>query len=206
MTHNKYEVTNSENLIADTAAAGSLALASETLHASVVQEHLPGVEGVAKEALPAFDNRATLVVDAEVEGPWHYSASAIDTFTRERSEEATGKFGTGTYFGVGDLSGETVDGLKAGDSVKHEIGFKGNVLVVDRKNVVGLSRHIDELQGRRISRLRTTVQTSPITDRLRGTAIDGHAVSAVMVYMDPERTSGELVVLPEGIEGVEVVK
>lgn len=185
-------------------SVGARALDSEVLSTSLIEEHLPGVEGVAKEVLPVLDGKATFIVGAEVTGPWHYSSSRIEEFSREGAEASRGKLGTGSYFGVGDLTGETVDGLKSDGSIKYQVGFSGNILAVDRDGVVEVSRLLDEMHGRRLSRLRMPI--APIADRAKGAAFEGHPVQAVMVYMDPTKQTGELVVLPEAVDGVVVIK
>jgi hypothetical protein len=206
MSHSNHENTNQETLPSPEilASLGSGALSNEVLDAVLVENYLPGVEGGAKEVASVLDGQATLVVGAEVTGPWHYSHGRLEEFSKEGAEASRCKLGTGTYFGVGDLTGETVDGLKSDGSIRHEISFSGNVLVVDRERVVEVSKSLDKMKGRPVSRLRMPI--APIADRASGAVFGGHSVQAVMVYMDPERTSGEMIVLPHAVDGIRVLK
>ncbi|HEX6462353.1 MAG TPA: hypothetical protein VFZ58_03750 [Candidatus Saccharimonadales bacterium] len=200
---NKPEIPKIEAAKPDAAIVGSIALSSETLRTSVVEEYMPGFKGEAYEALSVLDNKATFIIDAEITGAWHYSPDRIEKFSREGAEASEGNFGTGTYFGIGELTGETVDYLKSGNNIKHEICFSGNILVVDRNKVVDASHELKKKQGQAVSRLRMPI--APIVDQAKGVDLNGQPIHAVMIYVSPERVSGELIVLPNATEGISLL-
>lgn len=165
---------------------------------------VPGLTGRAKEAIPAFEDKATLFAGAEVEGLWHYSATRIDHFTEDEAAKRKGKFGSGTYFGAGELSGETVDLLRAGDTVRHDAKFTGNVLAVSRDNVLDVAEQLKALNGLPPTRLRSSIQNAPLTDLLNAVEISGQQVDAVLITMS-DGNAAELAVLPQSVTGIEIV-
>lgn len=179
---------------------GETALADPSV---AVADILPGLSGEAKASTPVLDGKATLVTGAEVSGLWHYSGAAIDKFTEDKV--GGGKFGRGTYFGVGEISGETVDALLSGGSIKHDAGFAGNVLALDRGQVKDVLDDLRTLQGLPRPGFRSSMQTGPVTDLAEGVAFEGHGVDAVMIYMDPERQGAEVIVLPHATENIRII-
>lgn len=98
------------NLISKTSPAIGRVATGEMAGEYDVPTQLPGLEGKAESGTLVLDGKATLVIGADVTGPWHYSRGRIDKFTADKAERTGGKFGKGTYLGVGELKGETVDG------------------------------------------------------------------------------------------------
>ncbi len=157
------------------------------------------------EELPTPDFAGIFVVDADITGPWHYSPDVIDRFTDEKASGVKGKFGAGTYLGVGELSGETVDILKASGSVKHDVALRGNLLVVDRSDVRDIDAKLKRRHGLPEPRFKTTINNADLTGLVEDMKIEGNSVDAIMVYMDTERTAAEIVVLPDHAENLVVV-
>jgi hypothetical protein len=170
-----------------------------------VAEVLPGLTGEAEASTAVLGDKATLITGADVAGLWHYSGTRIDRFTEDKASGSGGKFGRGTYFGVGEISGETVDALINGGNVRHEAGFSGNMLAFDRNQVRGVLDDLRSLQGLSQPNLRSSMQTGPVTDLVEGAAFDGHSVDAVMIYMDPERQGAEIIVLPHATENIRIL-
>jgi len=154
---------------------------------------------------PALDGKAVLAVGAHIDSLWHYSPSRISQFSKERAEDASGKYGKGTYFGIGDLGGETVDILKSGNNIRHDAEFTGNLLAVDLENVVDVIQRLKKLKGLPTSRLKSNVANGTLTDLVEGLTLEGGQVDAVLVYRDTTRTTAELVVLPSAIDKVELL-
>jgi hypothetical protein len=165
---------------------------------------VPGLSGNAQEATPVFSGRATLLSGAELEGIWHYSASPLEHFTEDEAAKRKGKFGKGTYFGAGELSGETVDLLRSGDTIKHDTKFTGNILAVPRDNVLGIASQLETANGLPQSRLKSSIQNAPLTDLLETIDIAGQKVDAVLITMR-EGSAAELAVLPRSIANISIV-
>src|SRR5580700_9133997 len=83
---------------------GHVALANKAKPQISIEEILPGLSGEAQEAISILGGAATLVVGANITGPWHYSSGRVDVFDKERAASLSGKFGHGTYLGVGELA------------------------------------------------------------------------------------------------------
>jgi hypothetical protein len=157
-----------------------------------------------EQTTPVLDGAATLISGVRIaSGLWHLTPDVITKFKREKAAASRGKFGVGTYFGLGDLGGETVDLLRTTARFTHKVGFEGAVLAVDRDQVKGVVAGLRTLRGEAPTRLSWNSQTGPLTDLADGVTFgDGVLVKAVLVYMDPERTSAELVVLPSATEHI----
>jgi hypothetical protein len=183
---------------------GHVALADQIQEPLAISDILPGLSGEAQEVTSVLDGNASLVVGANVSGAWHYSSGTIDTFDPEKAAELTGKFGQGTYLGVGDLTGETVDDLKATGAIKHDISFSGNVLALGRTQASAVAGRLRELKGLRPSRVRSSTTNAPLTNLVSDLTFEGKSVDAVMVYMDDDRTSAEIAVLPTAVENIQV--
>jgi hypothetical protein len=186
-------------------AAGYAAVDAKVAHRPLdLRDVLPGIEGRAQSTEDVLDGWATLVVGADVTaGPWHYSAGKIEEF-EEAKVSAGGKFGPGTYLGVGALAGETVDGLKGNGSVQHTVAFRGNILVLDRERVLEVASALKERRHIPPSGLRSSIKTAPLTEYVQGLDFNGTQVDAVMVYMDAKRESAEIAVLPESTDSLRV--
>jgi hypothetical protein len=177
---------------------------SETSSRLALGDMLPGLDGTAERAVSLFGGKAGLVVGANVQGgAWHYSPGTIKKFRGDKVSKG-GKFGPGTYLGVGTLAGETVDGLKAGGARRHDVGFTGNILVLSREDVQEVASVLKERKGIPPSKFTTTIKNAPLTTYVEGLDFEGAPVDAVMVYMDSEQTSAEIAVLPHATERLAV--
>ncbi len=166
---------------------------------------LPGLEGTARSATSLFGGRAKLVAGASiVGGPYHYSSGIIEEFAREKAS-AHGKFGPGTYLGVGELGGETVAGLKATGSVKHDVAFTGNILVLPRDEVRRVAAELMARKGIPPSGVTINIENAPLTEYAEGLSLAGASVDAVMVYMDTQQKSAEIAVLPAAADRLRVL-
>jgi hypothetical protein len=173
--------------------------------ANLAELEIAGLMGSAREIMPILDDETTLLIGAEMSGMWHYSSGRIDNFSEAVAENNSGKFGRGTYFGIGDLRGETIDFLKDGDTIRHDVAFTGNVMVVDRRHVIQVAEKIKTQRGLPSSRVRASTPTSPLTDLIEGVKYDGQTVDAILVVMDKDKTSAELIVTPKAVSNVSVL-
>jgi len=205
MTYN--EETRPSRLRGDLVSRGRLAraaLAGEVEGRVAVSDVLPGLSGEAQRTLNVLENSAMLVIGANVTGPWHYSPDRINTFSKERAAKSGGKFGQGTYLGVGKLAGETVDGLKTSGALRHDVGLTGNILAIRCTDIRKVEDKLRGLNGIRPSKIKTTIPNAALTDYVSTLSFEGQSVDAVMVYMDDEQTSAEIAVLPRSVENIKV--
>jgi hypothetical protein len=166
---------------------------------------LPGLEGTARTVTSLFGGRARLVAGANIAGgPYHYSSGVIEEFVREKAS-TRGKFGPGTYLGVGELGGETVAGLKATGSVKHEVAFTGNILVLPRDEVRAVAAELMARKGILPSGVSINIENAPLTEYVEELDFAGVSVDAVMVYMDAEQSSAEIAVLPAATDRLRIL-
>jgi len=204
MSHNEAIKTNELPHSVEPVHVGQVAVANQLQPSLAISEILPGLSGEAQQKIDVLDGNAALIVGANVSGAWHYSSGKIDTFDPQKAAELTGKFGHGTYLGVGELTGETVDGLKETGAIKHDVSFAGNILVLDRDQVSAVAGQLRELNGLPPSRFKSSIRNAPLTDHVRSLDFEGQPVNAVMVYMDDEQTSAEIAVLPSAVENIHV--
>jgi hypothetical protein len=182
--------------------AGHFALEGSSLDVSSLE--MPGFSFNAQQATTVFDGKATLLSGAELAGIWHYSANQIDLFTEDEATESIGKFGRGTYFGAGELNGETVDFLKSRDTIRHDAKLTGNVLTVVRDDVQDVARQLKTINGLPQSGFKSSIKNAPLTDLLETTDVAGQQVDAILITMQ-EGNSAELVVLPRSVSNISVV-
>lgn len=168
----------------------------ESLQRLGVNVELKGVDTV-EELGPA-----TLVPGVRMKGLVHISKGHIDTFEQERVGP-NGKFGKGTYFAAGALTGETYDLLNQPGNVLHGVGFEGSVLFVDRDQVSGLAAKLREQVGVPEPAYKTSIANADITGLLEQSGVP---VDAVMIYMDQERTAAEVAVLPAATAQIDVLE
>lgn len=163
--------------------------------------HIPGLQGTVESVSTVLGGSATLVKGANVGGLWHYSFGDISSFSRDKAEHSVGKFGTGTYLGVGELEGETVSGLIKNGAIRHDVTLhEVTMLVIDRANVKDISRDLRRQQGLPEPRFTYSADNSPLADLAENIELDGSQVDCVMVYMDPARLSAEVVMLPRAVD------
>lgn len=201
----KHESRLRGRLLEKTRAIGGSALAGDVAREPSVADILPGLNGKAESSTVVMGGKATLVAGADITGAWHYSRGRVDQFTAEKAGRTGGKFGKGTYFGIGELRGETVDGLKAGGNIRHDVGFAGNILVVDRAQVKDVLGDLRTVRGLPQPGFQSSIQNGPVADLVEGMSFAGHPVNAVMVYMDPERQGAEMIVLPSATPGIRIM-
>lgn len=94
--------------------------------------------------------------------------------------------------------------LKSDGSVRHDVGFSGNLLVLDRRQVKSVVQGLRTLRGEPHPKVESTVQNGPVSNLIEGITFGDKPVDAVMVYMDPARTSAEMIVLPSSIPNVSI--
>lgn len=181
------------------------AIEAATDHAAE-SEALPEATFASGEAHEVLGGKAALVTDAEVSGLWHFSSQQVERFTEDKAAEATGKFGHGVYFGSGDLAGETVNDLKSGGHIRHDVTFNGNVVVLDREDIRPVLDDLRELNGFQKSRIRSSTNTGPLTDSFDTVRFGDNPVDAVMIYMDKARETAEFIVSPHAVDKISLVQ
>jgi hypothetical protein len=202
-----YEETSENRLKGSLAPGnrlGSFALGNTLRQPFTIDDILPGLSGEAQQTMDVLGGAARLVIGANISGPWHYSSGSVEVFDEERAASLSGKFGHGTYLGVGDLTGETVDGLKISGAIRHEVSFAGNILVLGRDQISEVVDNLRALNGIPPSRLKSTIKNAPLTDYVSTLSFDGQPVDAVMVYMNSEQSSAEIAVLPNAVGNIQV--
>lgn len=140
---------------------------------------------------------AEVATDIVLDGLVHISRGSIDQFHRDKVGP-NGKFGLGTYFAAGELTGETYDLLATHGSTVHAAKSKGTAMIVDRDKVKELEGFLKEQAGLPQSGLKTRIPNADIT----GLAPEG--VDMLVVFMDRERSAAEIVVFPHAVGEIEV--
>ncbi len=160
---------------------------------------LPGVEAHAdrRSALFSIGGGAEVISRAQLRGLQHISQAPIDQFTREGAQRSSGKFGRGTYFGVGDLGGETVDLLNRAGNVQHTTDASGSFLLVDRRMVREVAQILGGGLGHEVSPIRSNIQNAPLIDLASQYVIGDEPISGVVVFMNDDRTAAEIVIAPQ---------
>jgi hypothetical protein len=87
------------------------------------------------------------VTDATMTGLWHYSVNPINKFDNNKGTGAASKMGPGTYIGYGALGGDRVAQLKKDGAIKHDLVFKGNILLVPYEEQADASYEVAYLAG-----------------------------------------------------------
>lgn len=183
--------------------AGKLAIEHDQLSADDTLEGL-GLNGSLGETVELFDGKARLQAGAVLQGLWHYSEGRIERFSEDSVTDHGGKFGKGTYFGAGELVGETVDDLKSKGAIRHEVNFAGNVLALARDDVVEVAARLREANGEAPTKLKSSIPNADLTALLGGMDFDGRKPDAVLVTMSEGRAA-ELVVLPHALGNISIV-
>jgi len=181
-------------------------LGKTTLHTNEEQERfaVPAVDVVAERRSEELEGSVVFLEGAHVSGLWHYSVDHIGEFSEEVAKRQGGKFGHGTYFGAGDLKGETVELLKAEGTIRHGAVFDGNVAVVHRYDVLRAAEYLKREKNMPISRIKTSIPNAPLTDLFDDVNFDGRSIDAVMVLMDQEGGAVELVVAPKATHQITI--
>lgn len=160
------------------------------------------LEGTVSRYDTIFDGKTTLLQDADVSGLWHYSVNDIKEFSEATAQKSDGKFGRGTYFGVGDLKGETVDGLRSDSIHKYSASFRGTIAVVQRDHVLAVAADLRLAQYVSSPGFKTNIQNAPLTDLFSMYAYTT-SIDAVLVVMD-EAGAAELVVSPAATNQISI--
>lgn len=145
---------------------------------------------------------AEVVRSVRLGGLVHISRSPIEKFTADKVGP-NGKFGAGTYFAAGALEGETFSGLSTPGVTLHAAELSGTVAFVDRANIREFDEFLKDQAGLPKSGLRTSVANAPVATTLEQA---GSEVDALVVFMDPERTAAEVVVLPHALEHTQITE
>lgn len=137
----------------------------------------------------------------DIHGLVHISETSKNQF-EEAKTGRLGKFGDGTYFAAGNLTGETYNLLKVPGNVLHSATVDDvSVLFVDRSQVRLLDDELKMRAGIPESKLKTTIQNANLTDHSRQAGLE---VDAVVIFMDEERTAAEIVVLPHATSRISI--
>lgn len=140
---------------------------------------------------------AEVVTDVSLDGLIHISHSPIDRFHQDKIGPS-GKFGRGTYFAAGKLTGETYDLLATSGNTIHAASAKGSVMIVDRDKVKELEGFLKDQAGIPPSGLKTRIPNADIA----GLAPEG--IDMLVVFMDPERSAAETVIFPHLAGDIEI--
>jgi hypothetical protein len=202
------KIQDQSELQRDAVAANLGRIAAETSNVSerLFADALPELRGNAEAITQVMNGKAEFITRADVTGLWHYSSSRIDHFSAEIAERTGGKFGHGVYLGVGNLKGETVDGLRLGGYERHDAHFTGNILAVRRADVMDIASALRSSRGMPVSRMRSSANTAPLSDLAENVHLDGNAIDSVLIYMDEGQQSAELVVLPRSTDNIEIIE
>lgn len=160
---------------------------------------LRGVEARASRSSSLFriGNDAEVVTHTSLSGLQHVSTGPIDRFTREGAMGSSGKFGRGTYFGAGSLSGETVDLLNKAGNTQHVVDASGTFLLVDRRKVREVAVVLGRGLGQTESPIKSTIQNAPLIDLASQYSVDNTQISGVVVFMNEARSAAEIVISPD---------
>lgn len=181
---------------------GTLVRQHEAMHPSQ-SEGLAALATLGVSVEQGEDSTVTALGPAEVatdivlDGLVHISRGSIDQFHRDKVGP-NGKFGLGTYFAAGELTGETYDLLATHGSTVHAAKSKGTAMIVDRDKVKELEGFLKEQAGLPQSGLKTRIPNADIT----GLAPEG--VDMLVVFMDRERSAAEIVIFPHAVGEIEV--
>ena len=161
----------------------------------------PELEGQYSRAESVMDGRVTVIEDAELSGLWHYSRRGpIGKFNNDVAPKRGGKFGSGTYLGVGALGGETVEDLKKAGAVRHDVKFTGNLAIVSLSDTQRVYKDALIARGKEVSKLITTIENAPLSDTL--TTIGDVDIDAILVQM---RSGAELIVPTRSVDNLTIV-
>lgn len=154
-----------------------------------------------------FEGNALAVSQATISGIKHISLQQepITTFTAEKAAKATGKFGQGTYFGAGSLTGDTVDLISeryaTGSGWEYTAQLTGNFLVFDHARVKQLKAEMqNQLKIPKERLVNNTSNFRQLTQWVAGCSIKGEAVDAAIIVMSKQNPSAEVVVFPHAVE------
>ncbi len=151
-----------------------------------------------------FEGKARALQGVTIAGAEHRSFHQIGKFTKEGAAKS-GKFGQGTYFSLGELKGETMDGLRASDVYAHGASVTGNFMVVDRKQIKDVASLIRASAGMPEKNFKSSVRNEPdFTTLAKLISTNGNRFDGVIILMDDEGKSAELIVMPESIDKVRI--
>lgn len=143
---------------------------------------------------------AEIVRGVDIHGLVHISRGRIEQF--EEGKGVSGKFGEGTYFAAGNLTGETYDLLSTPGNVAHAASAEGlSVLFVNRSEIRELDSDLKERAGIPTTKLKTTIRNANITDLSSQAGLE---IDSVVIFMDDERTAAEVIVLPHATSQITV--
>lgn len=167
---------------------------------------LPGIEAQASRQSSLFriGEGAEVITHTHIRGLRHTSNASIERFTREGAMRSSGKFGRGTYFGAGNLGGETVDLLNRAGNVEHIADVDGAFLLVDRRMVKEVASVLGKGLGHSESPIRSNIQNAPLIDLASQYMIGDVPISGVVVFMNGERSAAEVVMAPAATEAVSI--
>ena len=178
-----------------------LALRAEQQSPSHYVDSLRRLEGVQahtslQSEVWSLDSGAQLVTALHLEGVRHLSVAEIPAFTHEKARSSSGKFGPGTYFGAGNLKGETVELLAARANHAYDASMTGAFLLLDRSQVKDTARNLRDGLGLPHPQVISSIQNAPLTEYLEGYAINGQGLAGAIIFSDKDRTAAEVVVSP----------
>ncbi len=182
-------------LVARLALKAELQSPSAYVDALRQMEHVQ-VETSASSSVWGLESGAQLITAMTIAGVRHLSMSEIPAFTKEKADASSGKYGPGTYFGAGNLRGETVELLAARAQHAYDASLHGSFLLLDRSQVLQSARQLRAGLGMPHPSIKSNIQNAPLTQYLEGYVVDGHPIAGAVIFADKDRTSAEIVVAP----------